>query len=205
MSVVNLLDRVTEWVQTNICPKILLKVPPDDTEPCDQDYINETANPTAFSMYVPTKDKLAPPIKSPYPSVCVRFMDGTDDLTASKGSIGIQLCFSAWNPGTHGADVYEPKADGTFHRWTGEEADAYFKRNGDGWRDVWNAIDIALRAVESTTNIAGFEVDRSVPVKFGPLTEQEAIPDYYPFWYAWVSFQLNYPLRRNNQDIQKYL
>lgn len=205
MPVVNLLDRVTEWVQTNICTKILLKVPPGDNEPCDQDYVHEMVNPTAFAMYVPTKDKLAPSIKSPYPSVCVRFLDGSDDLTASKGSIGIQLFFSTWNPGTHATDVFKPQGDGTFCRWTGKEADAYFKRNGEGWRDVWNAIDIALQAVESASTIAGFEIDRSVPVKFSPYSEQEAIPDLYPFWFASVNFQLNYPLVRNNQDYQLYL
>ena len=205
MSVVNLLDQVTQWVQTNICPKILLKVPPDDTEPNDRDYKNELANPVAFAMYVPTKDKLPPPIKSQFPSVCVRFMEGSDDLKESNGSIDIQLCFSAWNPGTHGADILRPNGDGTHHRWTGREASAYFERNGAGWRDVWNMVDIALRSVESITAIGGYALSRDVPVKFGPLTEQESIPDYYPFWFAWISFRLNYPLMRNNQDIQKYL
>ena len=91
------------------------------------------------------------------------------------------------------------------HQWTGEEADAYFKRNGDGWRDAWNFVDIALREIESRTEIAGFAIDRSVPVKFGPLTEQEAIPDYYPFWFSWVSFTLSYPLRRNIRNIESLL
>jgi hypothetical protein len=137
--------------------------------------------------------------------VCVRFIDGTDDMTVKKGSIGVQLCFSAWNPGIHGTDVLRPQPDGSFRRWTGPEARDYFQRYGDGWRDVWNFVDIALRAVESTTAINGHEVDISTPVKFGPLTEQEAIPNYYPFWYAWVSFQLKYPLMRNNVKHQNFL
>lgn len=65
-------------------------------------------------------------------------------------------------------------------QWTGPEAEEYFDRNGDGWRDAWNFVDIALREIESRTNIAGYEIDRSTPVKFGPLTEQEAIPDFTP-------------------------
>ena len=80
-----------------------------------------------------------------------------------------------------------------------------FERNGEGWRDAWNFTDIAVHAVESVTNICGYEIDRSVPVKFGPLTEQEAIPDYYPFWFTWVTFQLTYPLLRNIQDAQEFL
>ena len=65
--------------------------------------------------------------------------------------------------------------------------------------------DIAIREIESVTHIDGLVIDRSVPVKFGPLTEQEAIPDYYPFWFAWVSFALQYPLSRNVEDLSKYL
>jgi hypothetical protein len=44
-----------------------------------------------------------------------------------------------------------------------------------------------------------------VPVKYGPLTEQEAIPDFYPFWFTWVTFQLIYPLQRNDENIQQFL
>lgn len=205
MSVVSILDDVRDWVEENICSKIQLKVPPDDTEPNDKDYDHTLATPVAFTLYLPTKDKLPPPIKSAYPSVCVRFMEGTDDMAVKNGSIGIQLCFSAWNPGIHGTDMLMPLGDGRYRRWTGPEASDFFQRYGEGWRDVWNFVDIGLRAVESATAIKGHEIDISTPVKFGPMAEQEAIPDYYPFWYAWVSFQLKYPLMRNNQEIQQFL
>ena len=66
-------------------------------------------------------------------------------------------------------------------------------------------MDIALREVESVTNIGGYTIDRAKPVKFGPLTEQEAIPDFYPMWFAWLSFTVNYPLRRNIQELQNFL
>jgi len=111
-----------------------------------------------------------------------------------KGTLGIQLLLSVWNPGTYGADIIN-----------GKPAEKQFERNGDGWRDVWNFTDIAVQAVESTTNIAGYKINRSVPVKFGPLTEQDAITDYYPFWFTWVTFQLTYPLMRNIDDVQEFL
>jgi hypothetical protein len=205
MSVVKIIDDVKEWVEQEICSKIRLKVPPEGNEPNDRDYDHTLANPVAFAMYVPTKDKVPPKIKSVFPSVCVRFLEGTDDLSAKEGNIGIQLCFSAWDPGLHGSDLFLPNADGSFRRWTGPEANAYFQRYGDGWRDVWNFVDIALRAVESTTSIKGHEIDFSAAVKFGPLTEQEAIPDFYPLWFAWVSFQLKYPLMRNIKEFDQYL
>lgn len=148
MSVVHMLDTLTEWARQNICEQIKLKVPPENTAPDDSGYAYNLATPAAFAMYVPTSDKLSPGIHAPFPSLCVRFVTGQDVPAEDSGSVEVQLCFSAWNPGTHGEDVFLPNGDGTMHRWTGEDADAYFKRNGDGWRDAWNFVDIALRAVE---------------------------------------------------------
>ena len=136
-------------------------------------------------MYVPTEDKLPKGVPSAFPSLCVRFMENEDDLATMKGTIGIQLLLSVWSPGTHGADD--------------------FRRNGEGWRDAWNFTDIAVQAVESVTHISGYTIDRSTPVKCGPLTEQEAIPDFYPFWFTWVTFQLTYPLIRNIEETQEFL
>jgi hypothetical protein len=143
-------------------------------------------------MYVPTEDKLPKNIPSAFPSLCVRFMEGEDNLANMTGTISIQLLLSVWNPGTYGADL---PAD----------SNSQFERNGEGWRDAWNFTDIAVHAVESVTNISGYKLDRSVPVKYGPLTEQEAIPDFYPFWFTWVTFQLTYPLLRNIEDTQEFL
>ena len=54
MSIVKILDDVTEWARQNICARIVLKVPPKGTAPNDNDYAYNTANPVAFTMYVPT-------------------------------------------------------------------------------------------------------------------------------------------------------
>lgn len=207
MSVVHLIDTLTEWAKVNICDHVLLKVPPDNEAPDGEGYEYELAHPAVFPMYVPTEEKLPPGIHSPFPSICVRFGAGADDAAASQGSIKVEFCFSAWDPGTHGRDQLEPVGGAGFRRkWTGEEATAYFKRNADGWRDVWNFVDVALRALESTVIIGGhYTIDRTKPIEFGPLKEQEAIADFYPFWFAWVSFTVNYDLRRHIAEIQKYL
>ena len=97
MSVVKILDDVKTWVEEEICSKVQLKAPPEGDEPNDRDYDHSLVNPVAFTMYVPTKDKLPPSVKAVFPSVCVRFLDGTENMTAKEGSIGIQLCFSAWD------------------------------------------------------------------------------------------------------------
>lgn len=184
MSIVKILDEVTQWARQNICSHIALKVPPKGNEPNDYDYEYRTANPVAFTMYVPTGDKLPKDIPTAFPSLCVRFIEAADDLGTMTGTIGIQFLLSAWNPGKHGAE---------------------FERNGEGWRDIWNFTDIAVHALESVTHISGYKIDRSIPVKFGPLTEQEAVPDFYPFWFTWVTFQLTYPLMRNIENTQEFL
>lgn len=185
MSIVKLLDDVTAWAQHNICDRIMLKVPPENGGPNDHDYEYRVANPTAFTMFVPTEDKLPKGVDNTFPSLCVRFLEGVDDLSDKSGTIGIQLLLSVWNPGFHDEDS--------------------FQRDAGGWRDVWNFADIAIQTLQSTSSIAGYEVDHSVPVKFGPLTEQDSVPDFYPFWFAWITFQLKYPLRRNTEDFQQFL
>lgn len=205
MSIVKILDDVTEWARKNICSKIELKVPPKNTEPNDCGYEYKTANPVAFTMFVPTEDRLPKNIPSAFPSLCVRFLEGEDDLSSTKGTIGIQFLLSVWNPGKHGPDSFTVQQGDPLQWVQKPEADEQFERNGEGWRDVWNFTDIAVQAVESVTNISGYKIDRSVPVKFGPLTEQDAVPDYYPFWFTWVTFQLKYPLLRNAEEVQEFL
>lgn len=205
MSIVKILDDVTKWAQKNICSKIELKVPPQNSEPNDYDYKYKTANPVAFTMFVPTEDRLPKNIPSAFPSLCVRFIEGENDLSKMNGTIGIQFLLSAWNPGKHSSDSLLMKENDPFSWYKDQEAGKEFERNGEGWRDIWNFTDIAVQAVESVSNISGYKIDRSVPVKFGPLTEQEAVPDYYPFWFTWVTFQLTYPLLRNIEDTQEFL
>lgn len=205
MSVVHLIDTITKWAQVNICDCTRLKQPPADLEAAiDEGYEYTLVNPVAFPMYVPTSEKLPPSIHSPFPSLCVRFVTGKDTLADGEGSVKVQLCFSTWDPGTHGKDILLPNGDGSFKRWSDEEK-SHFQRNGDGWRDVWNFVDIALRAVESVSFIGEYTIDRAQPIEFGPMMEQESIPDFYPMWFAWVSFTINYPLRRNMQDLKNFL
>lgn len=204
MPIVHLIDTLTEWAQKNICDHITLKVPPaNEGEAVDAGYDYETAKPVAFPMYVPTSEKLPPNVRSPFPSLCVRFLTGEDTLADGDGFLDVQFVFSTWDPGTHGKDIFVPiTADGK--RWT-VNGDTQFQRNADGWRDAWNFLDIARRAVESVTQIGGYTIDRSTPIKFGPLSEQEAIADLYPFWFAWLSFRVNYRLTRNIEEFKNFL
>lgn len=200
MTVVEILDQVTNWAKTEICEKVRLKMPPqDDNESDSEGYAYKMITPAAFALFVPSKEKLPPSVLSPIPSLCVRIIDGEDNLINGMGSITVEFCLSTWNPGVHGQDILFPdeKDHSIVHPWTGAEAEAFYKRGYGGWRDAWNWLDITLRAIESSPNMNGIAVDRSAAVKFYPMKEQESIPDYYPFWFACVQFSLIRPIIRN--------
>ena len=157
----------------SIHQKVKLKLPADNLEANDARYHYTLVTPAAFATYTPTTEKLPPNIHAPIPSLCVRILSGEDSLATNNGTAEIQMCFSAWDPGLHGADIFNPSKDkpGTWERWDTEEAKQYFKRNGTGWRDIWNFVDVALRAVESMPIIEGYRIEPNAPIKFGPLTE----------------------------------
>lgn len=197
-TVTEVIDRVVEWTEKNICQKVELKVPPTDLDaPDGGGYEYQRVHPHCFPLFVPGNDKLPPNVAAPIPSVCVRVVDGTD--FRSEGSISLELWFSAWNPGTHGKDVLKPVQgkQATYEEWSGPEAEAYFQRNAEGWRDLWNWLDVSLREIESVESIDGLQIDREQGIKFGPAKDNEGIPDYYPFWFGFISLTLNRPIVRN--------
>lgn len=208
MTTTGILDIVTDWARENICPQILLKVPPDDdADPTGVGYDYQRVNPAAFTMYLPSREKLPPGVLSPVPSICVQCTEGEDNMQSRQGIMRLQLSFSTWSPGTYGADMAEPNPDDYMRpkKWPKEKAEAYFVRTGDGWRDAWNMLDIALRELESVTNIGGLIIDPGTPIKYGPFAEQKQIIDFYPFWYAWASFAVTYPIQRNIRGVESLL
>ena len=54
-------------------------------------------------------------------------------------------------------------------------------------------------------SIGGYvQIVKDIPVTFGCYKEQDNIPDYYPYWFAWVQFKVLLVFYRNN-EIEKYL
>ena len=196
-TVVHIIDKVTEWVSAEICSKIKLKMPPDDNDGSNAaGYEYTLITPASFSFFLPSKDKLPPSIISPIPAVCVRPIGGTDNLVTSAGSLNIELAFSAWSTGEHGKEIFVPDKENGLHFTQGKETE-YFQKSAEGWRDCWNWIDIALRAIAGSATINGIQIDRATAVTYGQFTEQESIPDFYPFWFAWIHFSVNRQLIRN--------
>ena len=158
MSIVNSIETVREWLGSTVCPMVQLKLPPTTARPTPPPL--QAGQPDRVLAFVPSKDRLPPKVPAPIPSVCVQIVEGTDSLTMSSRSIKIRLCFSAWDPGYHGRDIFKPKNDGSgaYVQWQNEEAAAFFEKNGEGWRDAWNFVDTALRMIENAEYIGPLRV-----------------------------------------------
>ncbi|MBS6773407.1 MAG: hypothetical protein KH240_12755 [Faecalibacterium prausnitzii] len=180
MSIVNSIEIVREWLDSTVCPMVQLKLPDDSAT--DASYPYKLVNPTAFSLFVPSKDRLPPKVPAPIPSVCVQIVEGTDSLTMSSRSIKIRLCFSAWDPGYHGPDIFKPKGDGS-----------------------GTYIQQALRLIENAEYLGDLRVIKEKGITFGPVTEQDAVPDFYPYWFAWAEFSVEETLTRNPKSYQHLL
>lgn len=193
MTLVQSIDNVVKWLNDKVCSQITLKLPDDYKN--DAEYDVKYVKPAAFPLYVPGKDRLPPNIPAPIPSVCVQFTEGSDDLLQKKRQLQIRLCLACWNPGEHGAEVWQarenPDALGgfSFYSVTGEAAQTY-ARNMEGWRDSFNFADLVLREVEGAEYIEGHRLVKESGIKFGLFTEEGNIWDYYPYWHCWITFTL---------------
>ena len=200
-TIVSVIDAVTAWAREHICSAIQLKVPPDNASPMDAEYTYRLDHPEAIPMYLSPGDKLPTGIRFTHPSLCVRFLKAADNVAGNTGYVDVQMIFSVWDPGDHGEDLYLPNGDGSYEK----RSEPGFEKGSSGWRDVWNFVDIARRALGSASSIDGMALDRSTDIEYGPITEQGSIVDAYPYWYSWITFRLTYSLMRNNQEIETFL
>ena len=204
MSIVNSIETVREWLDTNVCPLVQLKLPND--EKTDASYPYKLVNPAAFSLFVPSKDRIPPHIAAPIPSVCVQLVKGDDDMVDSIRGTKLRLFFATWDPGYHAADIFKPNGDGTYIQQYNNACRDFFEKNGEGWRDAWNFVDTALRIIENTEYIGNtLRVVKEDGVSFGPVAEEDAVPDFYPYWFAWAEFSIEEALTRHSKTYEQYL
>ena len=206
MTLVQSIDKVVDWLREDVCSKISLKLPDDYRN--DKSYDVEFVTPAVFPLYVPGKDRLPPSVPAPIPSVCVQLMEGKDDLLKKQRRLQIRLCLACWNPGLHGAEILQARAEPgastgyAYHKLSGEAAKTYV-RNMDGWRDSYNFADLVLREIENAEYIAGHRIVREDGIKYGPFTEDGNIWDYYPYWHSWITFTLEAGVVTKTPDIYK--
>lgn len=199
MTIVDSLNEVADWLNNTACQKFMFKVPPDNPRtPVDDGYSYETTHPHAFPMFIPAKDKVPPGIISNIPSICVQLVKGEDDNAQQERTMSINLGISCWNPGIHAKDWFYPNGKRP-------EKPEKFKIAEDGWMDAWNLVDDITRRLGSTSHIGGLEIIKSKPVTFGPYKEQDAIPDFYPMWFAWIQFDVQSVSLRHDEEIDQFL
>ena len=210
MTIAQCIENVTDWLNESVCPKIKLKLPDDNQN--GKEYKVKAVNPTAFAMYQPGKDKLPPGVIAPFPSVVVQLLEGTDNMAESYGRMKLQLSFTAWNPGNHAGEL--TRATQTTTASGSEDLDVQiggvaseqtFTRDAEGWKDVWNFVDRALREIENAEYLNGLRVVKELPITYGQFQQEGQISDLYPYWGAWAIFTIERGLARTGASDSEFL
>lgn len=201
MTITSIVENVTSWAQEAICNQLKLKAAPDTGEAMDEGYEHKLVTPTAFPMFIPTADRKPPGCPATIPSCCVQLLEGEDTPTRHSRAIKLRLCVATWSPGEHGRDNFIPEGDGSFKQ---SDADT-FAKSEDGWKDAWNFTDTAIAALEKAGTINGLRVATELGIKFGPFTEQNVVPNLWPFWYAWIEFWIDGAISRSPSEYETLL
>ena len=182
MTVINILAEVRNWLENEICENFSFKKDPGKENPIDANYNYELVKPYAFLFY--------PPFDEKFPSVTVQFGNGVQSKLEQSGELKLRFLFATWNPGLH---------------YKKNEAQD-FKLNTEGWRDVWNFIDYTLIKLTNTNSISPkIRIKHEDKISFGPMAENETIPNYYPYWCAWIEFTVQYGVNSTNEDISNLI
>lgn len=171
MQLNEVIERLTSWVQTNICDGMELLKPSDNAMSTEY----ELVTPTAFPLYIPPKDLLPPDVSQQAPAVCIQLKEGSDDLKNDNRSLKIRLSFSTYRPG---------------HFTPDDDDEVVFSKDADGWKDLWAWISASLNRIQSEMYIEGVRVDRNVQMKYGPYQIDDTLVDAYPMWYGWIEFSV---------------
>lgn len=187
MAIVNDLNKIRDWLQANVCDKVQLKLPLDENAAAGYEY--ELVHPAAFALFTPTKDRLPPKVRAPIPSVCLRLLEG-EHVQGGTHTMQLILNFCAWNPGTHGKDIFVPVEPGAGIKGYNQQATAEYQRTADGWQDVFSLIDYTLRALENAEYIADMRILSENGIKYGMTSDKEGLDDFYPYWLGWITFSV---------------
>lgn len=180
MAVVKQLDKIKNWLETEICPQFKFKQA--DDENVDVTYPYELVNPNVFIMYVPPIELIG---THRVPCICIQFEEGNESMAEASGVLNLRLQFAIFNPGEHTEDN--------------------FKINTEGWRDVWNFVDYITRKLRDTELIEDLRIVKENGIKYGPFSASGQIPDTYPYYYAWMTFSVEYGIQSSKAQIRELL
>lgn len=159
------LDILADWLRENVCSKVEYKKPDDNKN--DQSYEHTMVHPDVHVLYIPTKDIL-PIGRFAAPSILVQFDNEKTFPKKGNGLTNFKLGFSVWNPGLHTQNHYE--------------------RNAEGFRDVWNFVQYTKEALMNEEFIGPIRIRLEDGIECGPAKEQGIIADFYPYWFAYLTF-----------------
>lgn len=185
MAVVKQLEKIKSWLETEICPQFKFKQP--DDEHIDATYPYELVNPNVFILYVPPKELVGEANR--VPSICIQFDEGNESMAEASGVLKLRLQFATFNPGSH----YDYGID------------RVFDTNLEGWRDIWNFVDYIMKKLRDTELIEGMRVLKENGIHYGPISDSGQIPDFYPYYFAWVTFSVEYGIPSSKAQIKNLL
>lgn len=202
-TIVGTLDKVTEWLDENVCEGYALKLAPHGQQTGNYPY--KLVRPSVYTLYEPASDNRPPSQRPLCPCICVQLKDGAEEYQGNRQTLNLRLSMTTFDPGIHGQDWLYPYCDIATRQTRYRRGEAgSFLYSEDGWRDVWNFVDRTVRAIENAGSIAGLPIDQSTPVSFGPFTYQDETPDLYPYWLAWVDVSVQ-SLAIRNRNLEQYL
>lgn len=98
----------------------------------------------------------------------------------------LRFLFATWNPGLH----YEI------------DNDRKFKVNTEGWKDAFHFMQVTLRKLLNSNYIGPYlKIKHEDKIQFGPINENETLPNYYPYWCAWITCTVSFGNFNNDKDI----
>lgn len=183
MTVINILNEVQSWFKREVCPNVNFKKPPLADESDTEFYDYELVQPDAYIMYPPNENK--------FPSVTIQTSGGDYNKLKQTGEVKLRFLFATWNTGKHIID---------------EGNVPTFEPDNKGYIDVWNFIDYVLNRLSDVDYIGeGVRLKHEDGIQFGPMTEQDTMVNYYPYWCGWISCTVHYGKSTTKEDLSEFL
>jgi len=165
VTTVEVLDKIRDWLNVNVCSQIKLKKPSDD----DVERF-ELVNPVAFSAYYPVRKVRDP--RAGAPSIVVMFDEASDN--GQSYTLPIRLVFCIYSPGFHSPAAFIP--------------------DSEGWRDLLNFIDLAKAAILRSQNLDGISVGLPLTQGLAVPEEQTpGLEPYYFGYITFTAITPSYP------------
>ncbi len=166
-TIIKVLDDARLWAEQELCSTFKFKVPPKDGAE-DDCYEYEREFPKAYIIY--------PDRENRKPSVTIQYSNS--EIKGGRATAQLNLLFAVWNNGSH----FNDDADVPVHLL-----------GYDGYRDIWNWIDLALQKILKTEYIGDFiRIKQEEGISVGPIKEDNIIPSYYPYFGASISLRVEY-------------